>query len=412
MSLDNTGTYLPLWGGVQSSSLAPYILKEEYIQEESGKHHHNQDDKKRKVPSELEKLKEDSEFQEFLSVYQKWTQVVTWTNDALDTEPLIGKGKLTSDYLNFDSDSGQESEEEEAKDPAEEESEDEAVNCDEGSEAEESSATETQQARGSTGALPGNRRPQETLGKNEEEEEDLADSGRLFVRNVPYSSTEEDLEGLFSSYGPLSELHYPIDSLTKEPRGRMLHVLPSTIRKEASEEADTPGSSYKKKAASKDKGSSSSSHNWNTLFMGPNAMAKAITQKYSGTKSQVLDHEINGSVAVRVAPGETQLVQEVQYFLLHNGVSLDSFSQATAERNKTVILAKNLPTGTLAAELRETFGHFGSLGQVLLPKGGVTAIIVEFLEPLDACRAFRHLAYSKVGLPQGIGSWLVGRPSA
>lgn len=44
---------------------------------------------------------------------------------------------------------------------SEEESEDEAVNCDEGSEAEESSATETQQVRGSTGALPGNRRPQE-----------------------------------------------------------------------------------------------------------------------------------------------------------------------------------------------------------------------------------------------------------
>lgn len=39
-----------------------------------------------------------------------------------------------------------------------------------------------------------------TLGENEEEE-DLADSGRLFVRNLPYTSTEEDLEGIFSKYG-------------------------------------------------------------------------------------------------------------------------------------------------------------------------------------------------------------------
>ncbi|VTJ88244.1 Hypothetical predicted protein [Marmota monax] len=61
--------------------------------------------------------------------------------------------------------------------------------------------------------------------------------------------------------------------------------------------------------------------------------------------------------------------------------------QAAAERSKTVILAKNLPAGTLAAELQETFSCFGSLGRVLLPEGGVTAI-VEFLEPLEARKAF------------------------
>ena len=64
-----------------------------------------------------------------------------------------------------------------------------------------------------------------------------------------------------------------------------------------------------------------------------------------------------------------------------------------------MILVKNLPAGTLAAELQETFGRFGSLGRVLLPEGGVTAI-VEFLEPLEARKAFRHLAYSKVGPPE------------
>ncbi|MBZ3875981.1 putative RNA-binding protein 19 [Sciurus carolinensis] len=247
----------------------------------------------------------------------------------------------------------------------------------------------------------------QTLWKDEEEE-DLADSGRLFVHNLLYTSTEENLKGLFSPYGRASLLaacvgpcyrrpHWsagledgrvacPLPPLS--PQGRMLHGLPSTIRTEASEDADTPGSSYKKKKVSKDKASSSSFHDWNTLFMGPNAVDDAIAQKYSGTKSQVLDHETKGSVAVCLAPGETQLVQEVQRFLLHNGVSLDSFSQATAERSKTVILAKNLPAGTLAAELWETFGRFGSLGRVLLPKGGVTAIIVEFLEPLEARRSF------------------------
>ncbi|KAM9194524.1 putative RNA-binding protein 19 isoform 2-T3 [Dugong dugon] len=532
-----------------------------------------QDNKKKMVTSELEKLKGDTEFREFLSVHQRRMQVATWANDALDTKPVKGKSKPASDYLNFDSDLGQESEEEgagkgsEEEDLApkaavqkelsdmdylkskvvksesssssseEEESEDEAVNCKEGSEDEDSSAAPAQSEIGRKGAshkqeaLSGKKQPQEaiaetekpatqkepttpytvklrgapfnvteknvteflaplkpvairivrnahgnktgyifvdfsseeevkkalkcnreymggryievfreksvpvakgplknstkpwqgrTLGENEEEE-DLADSGRLFVRNLPYTSTEDDLDKLFSKYGPLSELHYPIDSLTKKPKGfafvtfmfpehavkayaevdgqvfqgRMLHVLPSTIKKEASEDADTPGSSsYKKKKELKDKANSSSSHNWNVLFMGPNAVADVIAQKYNATKSQVFDHETKGSVAVRMALGETQLVQDVRRFLIDNGVCLDSFSQAAAERSKTVMLVKNLPAGTLAAELQETFGRFGSLGRVLLPEGGITAI-VEFLEPLEARKAFRHLAYSK-----------------
>ncbi|KAG3266951.1 putative RNA-binding protein 19, partial [Ictidomys tridecemlineatus] len=73
------------------------------------------DDKKKKAPRELEQLKEDTEFQKFLSVHQKRTQVATWANGALDTEPPEGKSKPASDYLNFDSDSGQENEEEAAR---------------------------------------------------------------------------------------------------------------------------------------------------------------------------------------------------------------------------------------------------------------------------------------------------------
>lgn len=112
----------------------------------------------------------------------------------------------------------------------------------------------------------------------------------------------------------------------------------------------------------------SSSHNWNTLFLGTSAVADAIAEKYNITKSQVLDHvsdaaasssifvlyhnsfqmepyvhceawntldtclcpllqESKESVAVRMALGETQIVQETRQFLQDNGVSLDSFSQ-------------------------------------------------------------------------------------
>ncbi|KAM7416602.1 hypothetical protein PAMA_018582 [Pampus argenteus] len=259
--------------------------------------------------------------------------------------------------------------------------------------------------------------------KEDEEEEDIAESGRLFVRNLPYTCTEEEIKDLFSKHGPLSEVLFPIDNLTKKPKGfafitymipenavaaltqldghifqgRMLHLLPSTVKKEKAESSDAGGagsSSYKRQKDAKNKASSSSSHNWNTLFLGTSAVADAIAEKYNTTKSQVLDHESKGSVAVRMALGETQIVQETRQFLLDNGVSLDSFSQAAAGRSTTVILVKNLPTGVAASDLETLFSPHGSLGRVLLPPSGLTAII-EFLEPTEAKRAFTKLAYSK-----------------
>ncbi|XP_009708279.1 PREDICTED: probable RNA-binding protein 19 [Cariama cristata] len=269
-------------------------------------------------------------------------------------------------------------------------------------------------------AKPDNQ-PWQRRKRDDEEEEDLSESGRLFVRNLPFTSTEEDLEKIFSKYGPLSEIHFPIDRLTKKSKGfafitymipehavkayaemdgqvfqgRMMHLLPSTIKKEKIEDVDAEeSSSYKKHKEAKDKANSASSHNWNTLFVGTNAVADAIAQKYNASKSQVLDHESKDSVAVRIALGETELVQEIRQFLIENGVSLDSFSQAAGERSKTVILVKNLPASTSVTELEDIFGKHGSLGRVLLPEGGITAI-VEFLEPTEAKQAFTKLAYSK-----------------
>uniref|UniRef100_A0A9J7YXD0 RNA binding motif protein 19 n=1 Tax=Cyprinus carpio carpio TaxID=630221 RepID=A0A9J7YXD0_CYPCA len=154
--------------------------------------------------------------------------------------------------------------------------------------------------------------------RDDEEEEDVAESGRLFVRNLPYTCTEEELKEVFIKYGPLSEVLFPIDSLTKKPKGfafvsymipenavsalaqldghvfqgRVLHVMASRLKKEKPDQgANAPGSSsYKRQKDAKDKAASGSSHNWNTLFLGTSAVADAIAQKYNTTKSQVLDH--------------------------------------------------------------------------------------------------------------------------
>ncbi len=53
-------------------------------------------------------------------------------------------------------------------------------------------------------------------------EETVAESGRIFIRNLAYSATEEDLEALFSRYGPLAETHLPIDKHSRKIKVRIL----------------------------------------------------------------------------------------------------------------------------------------------------------------------------------------------
>lgn len=40
--------------------------------------------------------------------------------------------------------------------------------------------------------------------KEDEEEEDVSESGRLFIRNLPYTCTEEEIKDLFSKHGELT----------------------------------------------------------------------------------------------------------------------------------------------------------------------------------------------------------------
>ncbi|XP_050400341.2 probable RNA-binding protein 19 [Patella vulgata] len=253
--------------------------------------------------------------------------------------------------------------------------------------------------------------------KTTEDEEGIAESGRLFVRNLAYSCTEEEVEEVFKPFGPLAEVSLQVDRLMNKPKGfalvtymmpehavaayskldgsifqgRMLHIIPG---KEKKEFEDADGLTYKKKKELEKKKLAKSSHNWNSLFLGANAVADVMAEKYGTSKGNILDVEGKASLGVRMALGETQIVAETREFLIENGVSLDSFSQANAPRSKTVLLAKNLPAGTKIDELKTLFVKFGNIGRLLLPPSCVTALI-EFLEPNDARAAFTRLAYSK-----------------
>uniref|UniRef100_A0A182X8I4 RRM domain-containing protein n=1 Tax=Anopheles quadriannulatus TaxID=34691 RepID=A0A182X8I4_ANOQN len=248
--------------------------------------------------------------------------------------------------------------------------------------------------------------------------EAICESGKLFFRNLAYSVQESDIRTLFEQYGPVAEVDVPIDSNTRKLKGfgtvtfmipehavtaynelngtflqgRMFHILPAKVPSD--EAADDDTTDYRKKKEQTQKKTAQSSHNWNTLFMGENAVAEAVAKKYGTTKEQILiSSEGDTSAAVRLALGETELVLEMESFLKENGISLDAFSSTDAKRSSTVILAKNLAPGCTAAALRKLFAPFGLLGRVVLPPSAVTAVI-EFLDPSEARKAFKKLAYS------------------
>ncbi|EFN75799.1 Probable RNA-binding protein 19 [Harpegnathos saltator] len=252
------------------------------------------------------------------------------------------------------------------------------------------------------------------------DEESIAESGRMFIRNLTYTTTEDDVRKLFEKYGPLSEVNLPVDKVTRRLKGfgtvtflmpehaikayteldgsvldgRMLHLLPGKA-KTSLEDIDLSNLSYKQKKELQNKATANSSHNWNTLFLGQNAVMDAIATTYNTTKEKVLEDESKGmSAAVKLALGETQIAHDTKAFLEENGVCLNTFNQAPKQRSNTVILVKNLPAQTKPADIREMFVKHGELGRIVLPPSGITAL-VEFLEPSEARKAFTKLAYTK-----------------
>ncbi|XP_018562957.1 probable RNA-binding protein 19 [Anoplophora glabripennis] len=269
-----------------------------------------------------------------------------------------------------------------------------------------------------------NNNPLKSKWKNQEEalknEENIAESGKIFIRNLAYTTTEEDIEGLFSKYGPLTEVNLPVDSATRKMKGfgtitflmpehavkayseldgtilhgRMVHLLPGKSKDTTEENNLEESSNFKKKKSAKQKAEAGSSHNWNSLFLGHDAVADVIADTYGTTKEAVIGPEGKGSAAVRLALGETQIVAQTRKYLEQEGVILDAFNNVGAKRSKTIILVKNLPSRTEGKEIMDIFKKHGEIGRIILPPSGITAI-VEFLDPSEARKAFTKLAYSK-----------------
>lgn len=249
--------------------------------------------------------------------------------------------------------------------------------------------------------------------------EKINETGRLFIRNILYSSTEEDFRELFSQYGELEEVHVAIDTRTGQSKGfvyiqfanpdnavvayqdldkqifqgRLLHILPADKKKDHRlDEFDLKNLPLKKQRELKRKAQATKSQfSWNSLYMNQDAVLESVANNMGLSKAQLIDVQSSDS-AVKQALAEAHVIGDTRKYFEEKGVDLTLFDKR--ERDDKVILVKNFSFGTTLAEIGEMFAQFGEIKRLLMPPTGTIAI-VEFRDAPSARAAFTKLAYKR-----------------
>ncbi|KAG5438593.1 hypothetical protein PCANB_002699 [Pneumocystis canis] len=243
-------------------------------------------------------------------------------------------------------------------------------------------------------------------------------SGRLFVRNLPYSISEMELRNAFEEYGKLVDVHIPFDFSSNMSKGfayilfenplsavnayekmdgralygRLIHILPAQIKRDFSKSFTSNEVKFKEQRIKRRKMNAyCSQFSWNSLYMNPDAVVSSVADRFGLSKDEVLD-PTSSNAAIKQALAETYVIEEAKAFFEKSGVNLDSFS--VSERDEYVLLVKNFSYGTTVSELSELFGKYGTLSRVLMPPSGTIAI-VEFMESKNADYALKQLSYRK-----------------
>ncbi|KAH7180827.1 hypothetical protein DER46DRAFT_631548 [Fusarium sp. MPI-SDFR-AT-0072] len=245
-------------------------------------------------------------------------------------------------------------------------------------------------------------------------------TSRLFVRNLPYSATQEDLRETFERFGTIEEVHLPVSNsgtskgfalvLFTDPsgaveafqamdgatfQGRILHIIPASAKRDTGldEFAISKLPLKKQNMIRKKQEAAATTFNWNALYMSQDAVNASVADRLGVSKSELLD-PTSADAAIKQAIAETSVIQETKAYFTANGVDLEAFK--SKKRGDTAILVKNFPYGTTIDELRKLFEESGPVLRVLMPPSGTIAI-VQFSQPNYAKSAFGKLAYRRIG---------------
>ncbi|KAI5192852.1 multiple RNA-binding domain-containing protein 1 [Nematocida sp. AWRm77] len=248
--------------------------------------------------------------------------------------------------------------------------------------------------------------------REEEQKQKVLETGEVFVRGIPYTATEEEVEAEFSKHGPVSEVYikrkervdswgegqsvncgyalvvytFPKDaySLLGQSlvfQGRNVSLHPSTGR--VQEETST-------------KNRTNLSHGkYNALFFNFSAVLGIAAKEKKVTKSLILKDKGTG-LGGKIALLESELVEKTKAFLQKEGIcegcSCAKVPCVCMFTSKKSILLKNLPYNTKESEIKEFFTKYARL--VFAPSK--TLGILEYSNRSDALQELKKNNFSKI----------------
>ncbi|KAL8948498.1 MAG: hypothetical protein Q9222_005317 [Ikaeria aurantiellina] len=258
-------------------------------------------------------------------------------------------------------------------------------------------------------------------GSTNQPNETTQGASRLFVRNLPYTATVDEIRQHFERLrdNHIEEIHVHTDYQSGKNKGfayvqytdpeeaakalhhldgvpfqgRLLHIITAAAKRQSGlDDIALSKLPLKRQQQLRQKATAaSSSFNWNSMYMNTDAVMASISDRLGVPKSQLLD-PTSADAAVKQALAETHAIQETKAYFEVNGVNLESFKRK--ERGDTTILIKNFAYGTKPEELQKMFEVYGTTRRLLMPPSGTLAI-VDFVQADHARSAFRSLAYSK-----------------
>lgn len=265
----------------------------------------------------------------------------------------------------------------------------------------------------------------------------LPPSNRVFVRNLPYACTKEELIEFFSPF-LVESATLPVDASQRLKgfgivefadtmqagealrerdgqifQGRLLHVIPGEPErlqangmKKVKSDDKYGSSSYKtekEEERRKNAGSKADQFSWHSLFVRSDAAAGAVAQQMGISKRELLlgGGDDQDDVAIRAAMSESKVVNEGKEFLRNQGVDLEALEASLSSSKKdrvamsdTVLFAKNLPENTVESDLKTMFAKQGTLERFVMPSSKTMALI-SYHDAASAKRAMTTLAYTR-----------------